>query len=176
MTTQRLCWLLPVVIAMGCEIAETPPNEERPLQCQSTASVACTPSDNLSSGSCESDADCEQGSCIDYFDGCFCGAKSCNSDADCSSGKACGCGELPGLGRNACLVAECRSNDDCSGGVCRYSRGGTNCCDTGDAKGFFCSTGEDECNADSDCDGTSVCLFSEGLGRFQCGNVSCSCD
>lgn len=146
------------------------------VPCKSSPAATCSPGDNVGPGQCDADADCPGGACVDNSDGCFCSAANCLNDADCPVGQACGCDGVPGVQRNACIVAECTTNTDCPGGECILSGGSTDCCDPGDARGFFCTTPDDQCRTNDGCPIGQACQLDLGGVRFVCGNPNCVCD
>ena len=165
----------PLGYAAGPECRE-PLSRVTSVACAAGVEVVCTSADNVGPGECTVDADCPGGSCIDSPDGCFCGARTCTNDSDCSPGSACACAGLPGVQRNACIEAKCLTNADCDGRECILSGGSEDCCDTGDARGLFCASVDDECRTNADCANGEGCQVSVDGSRFQCGRPRCLCD
>lgn len=112
------------------------------------------PSDCMSDAECVS-AEGAQGLCLDTpepWDGCHC-SYGCASDADCAADEACFC-DGP---HSRCIPAQCRTDTDCpSGELCGLNELAHGC--GGSSLSLSCTTPEDECRADTDCDECLQCL------------------
>lgn len=128
------------------------------------APTDCT--DSSGGGNCTTNADCTDmphGSCRQdvSFGGilvggtCSC-AYGCEQDSDCADGQFCRCaGE--GLGpTSACIPSECNVDADCGDGLCGVYIG---TCSDG-ANDAHCTTPDDTCKADAECDG-QPCVFED---------------
>jgi hypothetical protein len=85
----------------------------------------------------------------------------CRCDADCDEGQACTCGAVSTYG-NGCLLADCRSSDDCVDGECKVASG-----DCGSPYALLCTTPADDCVADQDCS-TNFCAYDHVEEFFTC--------
>ena len=115
--------------------------------------------DNTGGGTCTANADCTDmphGSCRQdiSFGGVLVGGTcscryGCAQDSDCADGEICRCaGE--GLGPTSeCIPAECTVDADCGDGLCGVYIG---TCSDG-AHETHCTTPNDSCKSDADCDG-----------------------
>ncbi len=107
---------------------------------------------------CASDADCTEqahGVCSSGFDaGCYC-QYGCVSDDECGAGQICVCGEFIG----SCQTSDCTTDADCGEGhVCAVWHAASEC----GGGGFACTTDEDTCVVDDDCEGENVCTYEGG--------------
>ncbi len=123
--------------------------------------------EELPAYACLKDEDCTaqgQGWCAPAFNeelevyGAECVYATCRENSDCLENQVCKC---EGLG--TCIPGNCTSDDDCAGDSrCIYTSY-SNSCRT--FEHYWCSTPQDECTSDADCEGTT-CTF-EG-GRHVC--------
>ena len=157
-----------------------PQHRHTAVACTPTPPADCSPHPEPEFNDCLEDADCSSNVCKNNPDGgCFCGAPDCTTDEDCGAGFACICGGIPGMYRNACLPAACRTDADCASGRCLLSLStGSDlpCCDYGDFGGLFCATPADECEDDNNCDPGESCAWRSDLGHFACYEHICICD
>lgn len=88
--------------------------------------------------------------CAEDETGCWC-TQQCSTDADCGPGQACLCGYSEDGADIAthCVAASCSGGDCGEGQECVNYAMGNDCLTTR----FACTTPEDECRADADCDG-----------------------
>lgn len=139
------------------------------VTCESSLPRATECGGDPESEECSSDADCtakEHGMCgAANFPGCFC-EYGCVTDADCEAGQICLCGEPAGR----CVSADCTTDQDCGEGHFCASWHPASECGGG---GFACTTDEDECLVDDDCDEDLVCALGEG-GRVCQALDSCA--
>ena len=104
------------------------------------------------------------------------GPDQCLVDGDCSGGGVCSCAgntfEYAHATRNLCVLANCRTDADCSHEDCSPSLG-----DGGPfygVQGYYCHTSADTCVNDSDCGTDSLgrhgyCMFSAQVAHWICG-------
>lgn len=166
----------------ACGLAEGPRNYVR------REAVACPAPDGPLScnefepewNQCLSDADCTEsrGTCSDRYEWCQC-IKGCLSDDDCGPTGACVCDVRPMEpesgrveGRSRCILAECRTGEDCPSGVCGLE---VDAC--GEAIGYFCHTSNDECDEQRFCEGgwEVTCAYDRDDRRWVCAEYSGTC-
>jgi hypothetical protein len=146
----------------GVQIRQEPTSCALPPEGEAEAACA-------ESYGCKTDADCTDaanGRCVpDSWD---CGCRyGCESDADCPSGNACLCEDGGGF----CVAAACVDGGGCGDGQWCALYVNVNACESGTSSGFACTTTEDECAVDADCDEGMDC---EWTGEtFACSDNTC---
>jgi hypothetical protein len=118
---------------------------------------------------CKTDADCTDGAngrCLpDSWD---CGCRyGCETDGDCTAGNACLCEEGGGF----CVAAACFDGGACGDEQWCALYVNVDACENGTTSGFACTTAEDECAVDADCDEGMDCEWTGD--RFACSDNTC---
>lgn len=129
------------------------------------------------SSRCRTDADCTQGKngrCIGGGHSLpTCAYDRCASDTDCGPRESCNCDANEG---NACLPANCHTDEDCGGRGCSPTHGET-CGNMGGAVGFYCHTAHDACVNDEDCardaGSRGLCVYQPAAGHWACSYSMC---
>jgi hypothetical protein len=121
------------------------------------------------SARCESDADCTElpgGRCHARITTGTCQYNGeCESDADCGDDMRCACSG----GDNRCIVAECHEDGDCPAGEsCKATPG----CAGFYLFGYHCTTPDDQCSSDDDCD--TFCHYDAEASRWACHGPRCT--
>lgn len=124
------------------------------------------------SAPCREDSECTQnagGYCLDRSEPsetCGC-AYACTSDADCDANSVCYCDGA----RSTCIAAACRGDEDCPGdSLCALDEVLGACGSI--SRSLQCTTQEDECRVDEDCDACLQCLGgSDGSPRKCSGST-----
>ena len=132
-------------------------------------------------GGCTVDEDCTDGPhgrCVIQelgglleFGWCGC-TYGCADDADCSEGSVCACGgmwegnEYPSSSR--CIAATCELGDDCATGVCALGSIDDGC---GASYKTACTTPQDSCVSNEDCDNWSFCFPRDEHWRCEGGGA-----
>ena len=100
-----------------------------------------------------------------------CAGDECQGDQDCQTGSRCSCE----AGRKECQVADCLTDSECAAGQrCRPTWLRRQAADehltcNGDVKSYACSTPEDECTNDEDCQPADArCGYDLSRKRFAC--------
>ena len=113
-------------------------------------------------GSCQTDSDCTDGGngrCVqtgsdEFSDDIWCGCKyGCETDDDCGTGSVCTCDTTSPTGRSECIPASCQTDADCGEEQCVldvYQWCGN------PQLSLSCSTAEDECTANAQCEGSDL--------------------
>ena len=110
-------------------------------------------------GSCAADSDCTDGvygRCVqtgadEFSDDIWCGCEyGCETDDDCEPSSVCACDNIAPSGRSVCIPASCQTDDDC--GEMQCIQDVYQWCGAQDYS-MACSTVEDECTANAQCDG-----------------------
>lgn len=93
----------------------------------------------------------------------------CTRHSQCGSNEACLC--TPGNDAH-CVPANCRTDDDCSDGVCVQTITGVGCVPSEFVVGLYCTTSKDTCDGRSPsggtCEADKVCRYSLDEGAYLC--------
>ncbi|MCA9716401.1 MAG: ferritin-like domain-containing protein [Myxococcales bacterium] len=126
-------------------------------------------------GVCAFDADCDAmpGGQCEYngiFGECVCLYPECATDEDCEPDQACYCHQYELPIPATCIPADCHTNDDCGEDFgCRYYDAAPDCKEMT----LTCQGPEDECYADSDCNGWK-CIYDDQAQSFYCDEADCN--
>jgi hypothetical protein len=119
-------------------------------------------------GACRTDQDCTSvpyGLCNPNQAGCYCQG-GCVADSDCPSGEICECGDPVG----ACVPADCNAGTCAPGFDCADFTANPGC----PGKTFACTTPQDTCFSDSDCDGGACSLTRPSGTSRSCQPIGCA--
>ena len=107
-----------------------------------------------------------------------CIGDECSTDDECGNNHLCIPGGVWHLPRSKCILADCKTSEDCQGGVydgaCAPTIDG--CLGQPDGlAGFYCHYEYDGCISDADCEGAMTCQMSIGgdIEDFSCGQLFC---
>jgi hypothetical protein len=133
-----------------------------PLQCCPSGFTGFTPNDG-GVVTCSTNVDCSGHACVDHQ----CTLDDCLSDTDCPAGTMCYCGQSVGAplnqGANHCVATRCRTDSDCSSGLCSPQPGSNPC---GLSRSRFCRTAADTCHTNADC--AASCQYIIEVAHWQC--------